>query len=168
MPFELHPETPPEGAPLAEELRHLSAAQLAMMMENLRQRAAELGLPLNPPANLFNTRRALQLAEFARDLGRLEDLHRPLFQAYFVDGANLSDEGVLRRVAEAAGLDAEAALAAVREGRYARRLAEAAAEADRCGVRAVPTFIINDRYKVVGAHPYENLREALRRVARDG
>jgi len=139
-----------------------------MMFAELRRRAAGLGLSFNPPATLFNTHRALQLAEFARDQGRLENLHRPLFQAYFVDGANLSDEEVLRRVAGAAGLDAEAALAAVREGRYERRLADVATEADRYGVRAVPAFIINDRYRVVGAQPYEMLREALREVARDG
>ncbi|WP_209466229.1 DsbA family oxidoreductase [Symbiobacterium terraclitae] len=168
LPFELHPDTPQEGVSLLQKLGHLSAPQLEMMMAELRQRAAGLGLPFNPPPTLFNTRRALQLAEFGRDRGRLDHLHRPLFQAYFVDGANLSDEGVLRRVAEAAGLDADAGLAAVREGRYARRLADAAAEADRYGVRAVPTFIINDRYKVVGAQPYEKLREILRTVAREG
>jgi predicted DsbA family dithiol-disulfide isomerase len=31
----------------------------------------------------------------------------------------------------------------------------------------VPTFIINDRYKIVGAYPYQRLWEVFRHIATD-
>ncbi|MFZ5815772.1 MAG: DsbA family oxidoreductase, partial [Bacillota bacterium] len=124
LPFELHPETPEGSIPLTEYFRHFSPAQMEQMHAGLKARAEELGLPFNPPPILANTRKALALAEYARDQGRLEDLHLPLFQAFFVEGQNLADEAVLREAAARAGLDPDAALAAVKEGRYEQRLEE--------------------------------------------
>ncbi|MFZ5815771.1 MAG: DsbA family oxidoreductase, partial [Bacillota bacterium] len=86
----------------------------------------------------------------------------------FVEGQNLADEAVLREAAARAGLDPDAALAAVKEGRYEQRLEEFAAQARAYGITGVPTFIINNRYKIVGAHPYERLRDLFRQIARQG
>jgi len=169
MPFQLNPATPPEGLSLAEYFRgRMTPEQLQRMHADLKARAGAMGLPMDPPPFICNTRRAHELAEYARDRGRLERLILPLFQAYFVRGQNLHDEGVLGQAAEAAGLDREEALAAVREGRYAQRLDEHLALAGRYGIHSVPTFIVNDRYKIVGAHPYDVLRDALRRIAQEG
>lgn len=167
LPFELHPDTPPETVLLRDYFKHLSPAQLGQMHANLKARADQLGLPMSPPPVLANTRRALALAEYARDQGKLDHLHRPLFQAYFVLGQNLYDEAVLRGVAQQAGLDPEQAMAAVLDGRYEERLDQAAAQARAYGISGVPTFIINRKYKVVGAHPYESLRDAIRQIARE-
>lgn len=153
---------------MATYFSRLSPEQLEMMMANLKERADEVGLPLNPPGMVVNSRKALALAEYARDQGALERLHLPLFQAYFVAGENLSDEGVLRRLATEVGLDADAALQAVADGRYQQRLAESAQQARAYGVTGVPTWIINDRYKLVGAQPYEQLREVFRRMMQEG
>lgn len=166
LPFELHPDTPPETIALTEYLSHLSPGQLEQVHAGLRVRAAELGLPFDPPPFLANTRKALALAEYARDQGRLAALHLPLFQAYFVRGQNLYDDAVLREVAATAGLDPDAALAAIAEGRYAGRLEQYAAQARAYGITGVPTFIINNRYKIVGAHPYERLRDIFREINR--
>ncbi len=168
LPFELHPETPPESILLTEYFKQLSPAQIEQMHAGLKARAGELGLPMNPPPILANTRRALALAEFARDEDSLDALHLPLFQAFFVHGQNLYDEAVLRSVAAQAGLDPDDALASVLDGRYEERLDQYAAQARAYGISGVPTFIINNKYKIVGAHPYEKLRETIRQIARQG
>ncbi|MFZ5828409.1 MAG: DsbA family oxidoreductase, partial [Bacillota bacterium] len=98
LPFELHPETPEESIPLTLYFSHLPKAQIDQMNRGLKARADDLGLPFNAPTHLSNSRKALQLAEFARDEGKLEALHVPLFQAFFVQGQNLSREAVLREV----------------------------------------------------------------------
>lgn len=157
-----------ETIPLTEYFSHFSPEQIEQMHQELKVRADELNLPFNPPPVLANTRRALQLAEYARDQGKLDALHVPLFQAFFVKGQNLSDETVLREVAESAGLDPDAAMAAINEGRYEERIDQVAAQARQYGITGVPTFIINDRYKLVGAHPYERLREIFLQVAQQG
>lgn len=168
LPFELHPETPVASMPLSDYFSHLTPDQVDQMHEGPKARAAELGLPFNQPPILANTRKALALAEYARDAGRLDALHMPLFQAFFVRGQNLADEGVLREVAATAGLDPDAALSAVNEGRYAERLNEYAEQARAYGVTGVPAFIVNNRYKIVGAHPYEKLRDAFRQIQQQG
>lgn len=168
LPFELHPETPEASVPLAQYFRHLTAIQIEQMHAGVKARAAELGLSMDPPPFLANTRKALALAEFARDEGKLDALHMDLFQAYFVKGQNLADEAVLRELAATVGLDPDAAMAAIQEGRYEERLKEHAARARAYGINSVPTFIINNRFKVVGAQPYERLRDALRDIARQG
>lgn len=168
LPFELHSETPPETIALTDYFKNFGPDQIKQMHAGLKARADELGLPLNPPMHLSNTRKALALAEYARDLGKLEDLHMPLFQAYFVKGQNLYDDAVLREVAEAAGIDADAALAAVAEGRYEERLDEYARQARSYGITGVPTWIINNKYKVVGAQPFERLREVFLQISQQG
>ncbi len=169
MPFQLNPATPPEGMSLAAYFGdRMPPGRLGLMQAELRARAEAMGLPIDPPAFICNTRRAHELAEYARDRDRLDALVMPLFQAYFVEGRNLHEEAVLGQAAEAAGLDAEAALAAVRAGQYAARVDEHLALAARYGIHGVPTFIVNNRYKIVGAQPYEALRDALKRIAREG
>lgn len=169
MPFQLNPATPPEGLTLAEYFGgRMPPDRLAMMHAELKARAGAMGLPMDPPPFICNTRRAHELAEFARDRGRLDALVLPLFQAYFVQGRNLYEERVLGEAAEAAGLDPAEALEAVRAGRYADRVDERLALAGRYGIHSVPTFIVNERYKIVGAQPYEVLRDALRSIAQEG
>lgn len=166
VPFELHPDTPPEGVELA---KYFGAEPAAMerMYRGLKERAEELGLPLNPPPILANTHKALMLAEGARDAGKLDQLHMPLFQAYFVDGRNLADEDLLISLAAKAGMDADAARAALTNPEYDQRIERSMAESRAYGVTGAPTFIIADRFKVVGAQPYERLRDALRNIAQE-
>lgn len=169
MPFQLNPAIPPEGMSTAEYFGgRMPPGRLDMMRAELRARAETLGLPMDLPDFICNTGRAHQLAEYARAEGRLDQVILPLFQAYFVEGLNLHDEAVLAEAAEAAGLDREKALSAVRTGSYAQRLDEHLALAGRYGVGSVPTFIVNNRYKIVGAQPYEPLRDALRQIAQEG
>lgn len=168
LPFELHPDTPHETIGIAAYFGHLSPDQVEQMLQGPKARANAMGLPFNPPPFLANSRRALQLAEYARDQGKLDALHVPLFQAYFVKGQNLSDEAVLREAAATAGLDPDAAMAVINEGRYDERLDQYTAQARQYGITGVPAFIINDKYKIVGAHPYERLVEVLRKIGQEG
>lgn len=169
MPFELNAGTPEAGMSMKEYFgSRMPPERIEMMHEALKERADEVGLPLNPPTTISNTRKAHQLAEYAREQGRYDAVHLPLFQAYFVRGENLSDEGVLRRVAAEAGLDADAAMTAVRDGRCEQQVNAKLQQARRYGINSVPTFIINERYKVVGAQPYDALLQAFRRVMQEG
>lgn len=167
MPFELHPETPEAGLPLSEYFR-MPVERVAAMQEGLSARAADLGLEFRPPEVLVNTRKAHIMTEYARDQGRTEDLVRAMFHANFVLGLNLADEDVLRDLAVDAGLEAPAALSAVQDARYAGRVNAAEQRSRALGITGVPAFIVEQKYKIVGAHPYEALCDALRRIAGAG
>ena len=137
------------------------------MQEGLRRRAAELGLPFNAPEILANTRKAHILAEYARDRGRLDELHRELFRANFVAGRNLGDHAVLSETATRAGLDPEEAMAALERPEYLERVARTFRRSRQIGISGVPTFIVAGKYMIVGAHPFAALRDAFRQIVQE-
>ncbi len=164
LPFELHADTPNEGIPLSEYFGS-SPERVASMQDGLRRRAEDLGLAFRTPEILSNTRRAHILSEYARDEGKLDGLHRVLFQMNFVEGRNLGDDDVLREAARTAGLDPDAAMAALGEPRYLERVESSFQRAREIGITGVPAFIVEGKYKIVGAHPLEALRDAFQRIA---
>lgn len=164
LPYELHPETPAEGIPRERYFRR-DPEQMRQAQEYLQSRAQELGLEMHTPPIIANSRRALLLAEYARDHDRFDPVNRALFAAYWVDGRNLADEAVLREVAEGAGLDPDEALEAVERGEGAERVSAAMEEAAGAGITGTPSFIVADRYLIVGAQPYEWMRQAMHQIA---
>ena len=69
MGFEIHPEIPPEGRPVAD----LVGPYYERAKSSFRQMAAAEGLGINTPDIVPNTQAALKAAEFAYDHGRGND-----------------------------------------------------------------------------------------------
>nr|ART37400.1 E117 [uncultured bacterium] len=160
--FELHPETPPGGRPIADRV---PPARLPQLKRGLREFAASFGVTdLELPDHMPNTRRALAIAEYARALGKLEAFRDAAMNAHWREGKNLEDEQDLRAIALHAGLDPEAALQAMAAERYLQRVDAIREEASRIGVTGIPTLVVS-QYGVVGCQPYEVIAEA---VERDG
>lgn len=167
LPFELHPDTPPEGVPLHEYFGR-EPAQFEASYAGLKARAADLGLPMGGvPEVMSNSNKILRLAEHARDNGIFDRLHMPAFEAYFADGLSLGDESVLRNLASGAGLDPDEAMSALADGAYEDRLAASMQRARQYGITGTPTFVIEERYGIVGAQPYEALRDGLLRIGEE-
>ena len=61
--------------------------------------ADAVGFSIKPPAVLTNSRAALAATEFARESGRDEALEERIYRAYFNDGENIGDAGVVARLA---------------------------------------------------------------------
>ncbi len=101
---ELHPETPRQGVLLAEVFDPFDIEQVTF---ECRRRGEPYGLAFGELTWLSNTRMALEVAEFARDVGRFEAFHHAMFKAYFTDGRDIGDRAVIRSVAEECGLDSE-------------------------------------------------------------
>ncbi|HLK88952.1 MAG TPA: DsbA family protein [Polyangia bacterium] len=159
--FELHPSTPRGGVSLS---RLFPGVPLPTLHERTRQFGARFGVAdFSPPDFLHNTRRALAVAELARDHGRLEPFRSAAFEAHWRQGKNLEDDGDLGDVAVAAGLPREAALAAADDPAMLARVDDKQAEARAAGVSGIPTFIIAGQ-EVVGCQPYEALAAAAARA----
>jgi len=158
-PFELHPETPRGGA----KLRMANSPGFARMLTNMQQMARQAGLPFNPPPMLSNSRCALEAVEYAREHARFEVYHLAIFRAYFQHGQDIGDWAVLMAAANEAGLDREAMRQTVEQGTYRETVETHIGEAQRLGITAVPTFIL-DGLTVVGAQPYEVFRQTMARL----
>ncbi len=161
MPFELHPEIPPEGRPRAEVL---PAAYMARAQEGVNRLATSVGLQLKLHDHLINSRPALQAAEFARGQGRFEPMHRELMKAYWDEGRNVSDMAVLRDVATRAGVDVAGMEAAIKEDRFGDYLDARRSEAEELGINGIPAHVIADKYLVMGAQPYNLFERVMAKV----
>jgi predicted DsbA family dithiol-disulfide isomerase len=133
--------------------------------EHLTALGREVGLEFDfDRVRLGNTFDAHRLAQAARGTADEDALLQGLFRAYFTDGRLLSDHGVLRAIAAAAGLD-EGLTEKVLDGEiYARevRLDEAAAQ--ELEVTGVPFFLIDGAWPIPGAQDVETLLIVLRRA----
>ncbi len=161
MPFELHPEIPPEGRPREEVL---PAAYMARAQEGVNRLATSVGLNLRLHDRLINSRPTLQAAEFAREQGRFDAMHDGLMKAYWDDGRDVSDMAVLREVAGRVGVDIAGMEAAVKEDRFGDYLDARRHEAEELGINGIPAHIIAERYLVMGAQPYDLFERVMAKV----
>jgi predicted DsbA family dithiol-disulfide isomerase len=150
---------PLDGIPMA---KLFPGVDLKKRYESLSLAGSPYGIAFSEVSRASNSRLALEASEYARDKGRFESFHSGVFRAYFVETRDIGDLGVILELAEHAGLDPDDLRRALLEKRYAARLEEARQEAQQYEVTAVPTFIVNDNYKIVGAQPIEAFREKLR------
>jgi len=158
-PYELHPEIPPEGI-----VREPSSRRAALY-EQLRSLAADGGLAFGRPPVVANSHRALEAAEFARERGAFDAVHRALFRAYFVEGRNIGDTNVLVEIA-AHGLDGDALREAIDSRQYASLVDERTAQVREAGITSTPTFIFIDgerRFPLPGAQDYAVFENVARR-----
>ncbi len=164
LPFELHPEVPREG--LARE-RLLPPEYIARVRRGMDAMAREVGLVMKPRDRLINTRLALATAEFARERGMFEPVHRALLKAHWEGTAELDRVADLRSVVAEHGLDADELEHALGDGRYEPVIDRHRAEASEVGIDAIPAHVLGRRYLLVGAQPVTVFRQVLERVAAD-
>lgn len=159
--FELHPETPRGGMPLTELFR---GAHLPSLHARTKAFGAQFGVrDFDPPDRLRNTRRALAMAEYARDQGQLEAFRKAAFDAHWRRGKDLEADADLREIAESVGLPAGAALRAADDRVMLERVDARQAAARKSGVSGIPTFDF-ENVRVSGCQPFEVLAEAARRA----
>jgi predicted DsbA family dithiol-disulfide isomerase len=156
--YELHPETPPAGVLLAERFK---GYDLSSLQEQLRIRGREAGVVFGNRTLLPNSRQALMAAEFARDRGHYDSFHENMFQAYFTEGLDIGNPDVIAAVAGKSGLGENQTRSAILTGRYLSRLDEAGREGQRLGLTGIPLFVIENKYKIVGAQPIDVFRNLL-------
>lgn len=164
LPFNLHPEYPEEGLPRSVLVERYGED----FAEGVRRLTEDAGLPYAPhPEVIPNSRRALELGEWARDQGQeaYERLHDAIMDAYWTDGRDITGWDVLADVVSGVGLDAGAARAAVDGGLYAEAVAASTQWAQERGITAVPAFVIGGRVLVSGAQPHSALDRAVARLA---
>jgi predicted DsbA family dithiol-disulfide isomerase len=158
LPFDLHPEYPPEGLPREQ----LLARYGPRMTEHVRQFFASRGLDYDPhPEIVPNSMRALQLTELARDLGRHADVHDRLMDAYWSEAQDIGDPDVLRRLAGELELPPDGVEEVLTGNRYRDRVQDSTRQAVSLGANAVPAFVLDRRLLVLGAQPEDVFERAF-------
>ena len=178
MPFELNPDTAPEGENQAELLARnygRSLDEVAEMGRTVEAAAEKAGFPMDwrgageaPPKWVWNTRQAHMLLRWALTVAEPEAQNRlkeALFRAHFQQRLNVSDRAVLLDIAEGQGFDRAKANAALDDPALAQAIEHEEAFAAQNGVRSVPTFVVNGKYILQGSNDPENFKQALIKLA---
>jgi len=160
-PYYLRPDTPPEGLDLPDYILKARANGSEERLENM---AKMHGMNFRSTERIYNTRIAHEATEYAREHGRVDEFHKVVFRQVYADGLDISKWDVLRAAAEEVGLDGADMQAVVDGGKYTAQVAEQVRWAQQIGVTGVPTYVINDRYAIVGAQPYQAFKNALDQI----
>lgn len=123
--------------------------------------AAPYGITFGVRTFLSNSRFALEASEYARDRGTYHAFHERMFHAYFTEVLDIGNVKVVLDVAQAVGLDPDDLKRALEDGKYGFRIDTTMQEAMKLGVTAVPTFIVNETIRIVGAVPLDQFRKRL-------
>jgi len=160
-PFYLRPDTPPEGMELPD---YIKQARTNGSEERLRSMANVYGMDFKSTERIYNTRLAHEATEYARENGNGLEFHKIVFRLVYAEGKDISQWDVLRSAAQEAGLDGEAMQIDVESGKYTEFVSQQVQEAYQIGVSGVPTYVINNRYAIVGAQSYEAFQNALEQI----
>jgi predicted DsbA family dithiol-disulfide isomerase len=151
--FPLHPATPAEGL-LLKDLFAGRAMDLGAVHARLKTLMDAEGLQFNQRTHTYNSRLAQELAK------AFDGIRDALYKAYFEDGRNIGDVGVLVGIAESAGISGEAARRVITERTFKDAVDADWEEARRYGITGVPSFVIGDQI-LVGAQPYDILEKVM-------
>lgn len=147
LPYELHPEIPPEGR------RVRADGRLAPTFDRIEAECDAVGMPFRRPDRMPNTRRALETAEWVRTHhpDAFAAVHRGLFAAHFVTGDPLDDPDVVDAIVTAAQAPASAVRAAIDRGEAWPLVEASMLRARQTGVTSTPTWVIGEDLVIPGA-----------------
>ena len=163
VPFDLHPEYPPEGIPRAS----LEDRYGPTIHERTRTAVEAAGLTFDPPERIPNSRAALALTELARDRGLHHAVHARLMHAHWSEARDIGEPETLLDLVTEAGLDRDEAATALDDETYVERVLASTRRAHAHGVNAVPAFVFDDHLLVMGAQPREVFEGALELLERE-
>jgi 2-hydroxychromene-2-carboxylate isomerase len=109
----------------------------------LRRTAARVGAPFRSnPHFPIDTLLLMRTSVAAMRAGRFEPFHRAAYPAFWAEARDMGDPDVIAAVADAAGLDGKALVAAAGEDAVKAELRATTEEAVRRGAFGAPTFFV--------------------------
>jgi predicted DsbA family dithiol-disulfide isomerase len=155
-PFQLNPDMPAEGVDKHDYLAaKFGEDRLVQMHLRLKEASRAAGAEIDPdtPRRMPNTLDAHRLIHWAGLEGRQTAVVSAIMRAYWREGRDIGNAGVLADIAAAAGMDRAVTARLLASDADADDIRARDADARTKGVTAVPTFLIAQQYVVSGAQP---------------
>ncbi len=166
-PFQLNPDMPREGVDKRTYLAgKFGEAQLTQVHLRLKEMSRAAGAEIDPdtPKRIPNTLDAHRLIHWAGLEGRQNAAVAGLFRAYWREGRDIGNPGVLADIAASAGMDRALVARLLDSDADADDIRARDEDARRKGVNSVPTFLIAQQYVVSGAQPPEVWGNVIREL----
>ncbi len=169
QPFQLDATLAAEGKDRSRYLNEKFGGpdRVAEIHARIAQAGRDVGIPFafEKIDRSPNTLDAHRLILWAAAGNRQSDVVERLFSAFFIEGRDLTRPQTLVEIGANAGMDRDSLAEALASDADRDTVGAAIAQAHAAGINSVPTFIIDSRYSIVGAHPADVLAGALRDVA---
>jgi predicted DsbA family dithiol-disulfide isomerase len=123
--------------------------------------ARKMNMPLKKPSIQPRSRLAHEAAKWAGSHDRLAEYNLALFRSFFAFGLDIGDKQVLMNLADEMGLNPAALAQALDSHQFTGEVVGDEEEAQRLGIRAVPSFVSNGRVLASGVQTPDRLRELL-------
>lgn len=169
-PFQLNPDMPPEGMDRGAYLEaKFGSARGGRMYDQVKAAGAEEGIAFafDRITRTPNTIKPHRLIRRAADEARQDAMVEALFRAYFLDGADLTDDATLVRIAQGAGFAADDTAAYLAGDRDEAQVRNEDAFARQVGINGVPCFIIDRKFALSGAQAPEAFLEVFELAKRE-
>ena len=162
-----------QGTESGTDLEHVIRRQDLSRLDDLLQgrwilqeilSEAFAGMKFVSTKRIYNTRLAHEATEYAREHGKGNEFHKVVFRKVYAEGQDPSQWDVLRSATQEVGLDPDEMQREVEAEKYMATVVDKVRWAYQIGVTGVPTYVINNRYAVVGAQPYEVFKDALEKI----
>ena len=161
--FQLNPDMPAQGMERRSYLEQKfgGAANAQRIYGQIATVGAEVGIDFafDKIQRTPNTIDAHRLIRLAARLDREEAVVERLFRAYFLEGGDIGDRGLLAELAAEAGIDAQEAAGFLASDEDRSAVESEDLGGRQAGITGVPTFIVNRRHAVPGAQPPEVLHK---------
>lgn len=116
------------------------------------------------PTNTMLAHRLIKWAETQLSKDKLQELISALYQLYFERHVSIASKDELIRVASAFGLPAASTLNFLDSNQFEAEVKADMNLAYQSGVSGAPFFVLNQKYGISGAQPYEYMETALKQV----
>ena len=136
----------------------------AYQAKDLQDWARHQGLSIgSPPVFPVNSVKAMRGAFYAEEQGKISPYSRAVFEAYWSELQDISQDEILRDIAAKVGLDAEVFFQKITDPTYKARLRDNTGELIERGGFGSPTLFVNGDDMYFGNDRLDLVREALRR-----
>lgn len=168
-PYQLNPEMAAGGMDRREylELKFGGQDGAIKVYGEIAKKAEEAGLNIDFAAikTTPNTINAHRLIHWSGIEGRQAFVVAALFKAYFVEGRDIGNDGVLCNIAGDSGMDADMVERLLATDADLEDIRNRDAHSREMGVRGVPTFILNNESVLTGAQPAETWGQVIVELA---
>lgn len=159
--FQLNPDMPPEGMDRQRylELKFGGRAGAARIYDPIRAVGLEEGIEFNFDAmtRTPNTLNSHRLIRFAASSGLQTEVVQALFDRYFIEAQDIGELDLLVDCAQSIGLGEEETRRYLESGQDLEHVRAEDSHARAIGIQGVPSYILNSRFVLSGAHEPEVL-----------
>ena len=170
--FELNPAMPAEGQDRVEHIQQkygITKEQGEVNRQNLTERGLSVGYQFHFPEDgrIYNTFDAHRLIFWSAEHGLQTQLKLALFDLYFQQAGDPSNQSQLLDCVKAVGLNVEQAQEILSTDKYAKEVRAEQQLNQQQGISSVPAFIFNKKYLVSGGQPKEVFVNAIEELNKE-